>query len=160
MLARVVRSAWFWNGVLTAGALIALYYAFVGFPATPMTVAEANRLFAKGLRSGQSREEAERWLASHGIPPRSLAQPGGTCYDITRRRDDVTFKGWWMIGRGNRTVAECAGLDVDVVQSVICVIYPDAGRRVVGSIEITVYVFFDADRRLIRHWVDEFHLSL
>jgi hypothetical protein len=62
--------------------------------------------------------------------------------------------------RGSRTVAECAGLAVDTVHSVIRVSYPDARRPLIGQIEVTVYLFFNADERLIRHWSDEFHWSL
>jgi hypothetical protein len=125
-----------------------------------MTVAQAERLFGEGLARGQTQEEVEAWLASQNIPPSSAPGRESTSYDIQRRREEVPFRGWWMDGRGGRTVAECAGLDVDAVHSVIRVTYPNAGRPLFGQIEITVYLFFDADRRLIRHWVDQFHLSL
>jgi hypothetical protein len=119
----------------------------VGRPTTPMSVGRADQLFRKGLHPGQSREHVEAWLAAHGIP-----------YDVLHRRDDVTFKGWWMDCRGNQTVAECAGLGVDSVFSVIRVSYPDADRFLLGRTQITVYLFFDGEDRLLRHWVDEFNL--
>jgi hypothetical protein len=128
-------------------------------PATPMTVDCADRLFAAGVRPGQSREDVEAWLASQGIPPGERFSAKNTCYSVLRRREDVP-KGGWMDCRGNRTVAECAGLDVDRVYSVICVTYPEADRFAIGYTTITVYLFFDAKGRLLRHWVYQFHVSL
>jgi hypothetical protein len=157
-MARVVQ--WFCLSLLTASVLVGLYHALAERPTTPMTVAQSERLFGDGLAPGQCREEVEAWLVSQGIPPSSATQPGRISYDISERRDDVTFKGWWMDCRGNRTVAEWAGLDVDAVYSAIRVTYPDARRPLIGWIELKVYLFFNADRRLIRHWMDEFHVSL
>jgi hypothetical protein len=124
-----------------------------------MTVAGADQLFGQGVQPGQSRREVEAWLVSQGIPPYSgLARE--THYSVLHRREKVVFKGWWMDCRGRRTVAECAGLDVDAVFSVIRVTYPDAGRPLIGQLEVQVYLFFDANGRLIRHWVDQSHISL
>jgi|GEM_PF-3763428 len=82
-----------------------------------------------------------------------------TCYGVLLRREDVTFPGWWMPCRGRRTVAECAGLSVDAVYSVVCLCYP-ASASLLGDTEVTVYFFFDKEERLIRHWADEFTISL
>jgi hypothetical protein len=160
MTAKQARWRCIWVGVTAAGALGGLYFLVVGRPTTPMTVACADRLFGQGVQPGQTRGEVEAWLATQGIPHSSATQPERISYDISRRREDVTFKGWWMDCRGSRTVAECAGLDVDAVYSVIRVSYPDAERHLIGNTEVLVYLFFDADGRLIRYWPDEFHWSL
>jgi hypothetical protein len=94
---------------LALAAVLGLGYWFCLRPTTPMTVARAGRLFGQGLRTGQSREEVEAWLTSQGIPPSDRARPRSTNYYVMHRREDVTFKGWWMDCRGSQTVAECAG---------------------------------------------------
>jgi hypothetical protein len=142
------------------GGLVGHYYLIVGLPATPMSVSRANRLFRDGVQPGQSRAEVEAWLVSQGIPQRQGLFDTNVCYSVLHRREDVTFKGWWMACRGNQTVAECAGLDIDTVYSVVSVIYPEADRFLLGHTELTVCLSFDRQERLIRHWVDEFHFSL
>jgi hypothetical protein len=142
---------------LVAIALGGLYFGYrglVGWPATPMTVSQADRLFAQGVQPGQTVEEVEAWLVSQGI----LRESGDVSYHVARWREDVTFRGSWMDGRGGETVAECAGLSVDDVYTVIRVRYPEADRYVLGVTEISVYLFFDDQGRLIRHWVAESHL--
>jgi hypothetical protein len=144
------QSRWSWSVTLLLGSLVGvLYYALVGFPRTPMTKARADRLFSQSVRPGQSREEIKAWLDSQNIG-----------YDVLDRREEVIYKGWWMDCRGNQTVAECAGLDVDSVDSVIRVIHPDAARGLLSQTEVAVYLFFDSKGRLLRHWVDEFHYGL
>jgi hypothetical protein len=138
--------------------LVGVYYAVVGLPATPMTSARADRLFGQALRTGQSREEVEAWLTSEGIPRGPVFPERGISFDVLQRRDDLSGNGPWMDFRGNQTVAECAGLKVDSVSSVIRVSYPDAGRAFLCQTRITVYLFFDGKDRLLKHWVDEFYL--
>lgn len=137
------RSAW--SVALLLGALIGLLYlALVGFPTTPMTKARADRLFGQAFRPGQSREEVEAWLASRRIR-----------YEVLVRREKELYRGSWMPSHPGGTVAECAGLELDKVSSVISVSYPDAARGLFGHLEIIVYLFFDSEGRLLRHWVDE-----
>lgn len=131
-------------------------FVVVGLPMTPMSIERADRLFKTGLHPGQSRDEVEAWLLRQGIPSESETP---VHYDILNRHDDVTFAGWWMDCRGNQTVAEIAGLDVDSVYSFIRVWYPDADRFFLGHTEIRVYLFFGADGRMQRHWVDECHIG-
>jgi hypothetical protein len=120
-----------------------------------MSVSRADSLFSHGVRTGQSIDDVEKWLASQGIPEGRGLFAKNTCYSVQHRPDN---KGWWMARRGDKTVAECAGLKVDDVHSVISVLYPEADRFSLGITQITVYLFFDEKGLLIRHWVDEFHM--
>jgi hypothetical protein len=142
-------------------ALAAVYWgyrALVGWPATPMTVSMADNLFAHGVRPGQSIDDVEKWLASQGIPERRGLFAENTCYSVQHGGEGAIGHGWWMDCRGNQTVAECAGLKVDDVRSLISVVYPEADRFLFGVTQITVYLFFDEKGLLIGHWVDEFHI--
>src|SRR5438132_501694 len=112
MTAKWRRSRWALVIGIAGIGTIALYYWAVGFP---MTVARADRLAAQGVHPGQTREEVEAWLASQGVPPGCGFGAKDTCYCVLHRREDATFKGWWMDCWGRQTVAECAGLDVDDV---------------------------------------------
>jgi hypothetical protein len=150
-----------WSGcawLLTmAVGLVVAYYGCVGFPRTPMTAARADRLFGTALSPGASQDEAIGWLASQGIPHGFRALD--LHYSIQRRRDDGDAR-HWMDRRGHGTMAEWAGLDPKEVFSVIRIEYPDADRDLLGRTRITVYLVFDGDGRLIKHWVDEFYLGL
>jgi hypothetical protein len=115
-------------------------------------------LFGQAVRTGQKRAEVETWLASEGIPRGSGFPDRGISFDVLRRRDDLPGNSPWMDCRGNQTIAECAGLKVDSVSSVIRVSYPDADRSLLCQTQITVYLFFDGNDRLLKHWVDEFYL--
>jgi hypothetical protein len=141
--------------VLGVGVVALLAYA-VGWPSA-MTAARADALAARGVRPGQTRTEVEAWLVAQGIPHEWTFRPTRTCYGVLHRREDVTFPGWWMPCRGSQTVAECAGLSVGAVHSVVCLCYP-ASASLLGDTEVTVYFFFDKDERLIRHWADEFSI--
>jgi hypothetical protein len=142
--------------VLLVGGGVGLYYAAVGSPRNPMTTARADVLFGGGVQPRQSRRQVETWLASQGILPAASFRPEVVSYNLLRRREDEILKGWWMDCNGNQTVAECAGLDVDKVYSFIRVTYPDSARFLFGQAEVRVYLFFDAEDRLIRHWSDQF----
>ena len=153
-------SRWLWIAVIAIGALVGLHYLVAGLPKTPMSVSRADRMFREGVWPGQSQSEVEAWLASQGIPRQHEMYTDNVCYNVVHRPEEVVFKGLWMDCRGSQTMAECAGLDVDTVFSFICVTYPDAARLLLGYTEVRVYLFFDEQNRLIRHWVDEFHISL
>jgi hypothetical protein len=159
MMTRRSLLVWAAGAVAIVCALAGLYYAAVGLPTTPMTVAQADRLFGGGLQPGQSRQQVEAWLASQGIPPLG---PGtrGTVYKAEDRPRAAGSPSDWMDSYDNRTAAECAGLPVDAVHSFICVTYPDAGRLPFAQSEVNVCLFFDADDRLIKHWAMEFVRSL
>ena len=146
------------------GALIAfeavLFYAFVGRtfsvadrPATPITVDRANQLFSSGIHPGQSQESVEAWLASQGIKRGSPMMDAGITYDVSHGDEDPLSESWLDIARR-------AGRDSDSVSSVIRVSYPDAARLTSGRTIVTVYLFFDRDDRLMRHSVDENHITL
>lgn len=77
----------------------------------------------------------------------------GITYDVSHRDQDPVSESWLDIARR-------AGLDSDSVSSVIHVWYPDAARLTSGQTIITVYLFFDRDDRLMRHSVDENHITL
>lgn len=165
MRERVWQSTWFWAAALVIGGLVGIYYAVevvnyavVGRPTTPMTPARAGRLFGQALRTDQSRAEVEAWLTSQGIPRGSVGTDKGISFDVLHRPVDEPVAGFWMGGRGHRTVAECAGLENASVASEIRICYPDADRFLLGQTRITVFLFFDSRDRLLRHWVDEFHL--
>jgi hypothetical protein len=165
MTSKVWQSRWVLSAALLIGGLVAVYYALVGVyyavvgrPTTPMTSVRANRLFGQALRTGQNRAEVETWLASEGIPRALGFRDRGIGFDLLQRRDDLPQNGPWIDGRGNQTVAECAGLKVDSVCSLIRVSYPDADRSLLCQTQITVYLFFDGNDRLLKHWVDEFYL--
>ena len=68
--------------------------------------------------------------------------------------------GPWMDKRGNETAAGRAGLRVDEIDSVILVHYPEASRSLLGVSQVSVYLFFDADSRLLKHLVRESNLGL
>jgi hypothetical protein len=52
-------------------------------------------------------------------------------------------------------MAKLAGLNDDSVYSVIRITYPEADRFLLGQTEVRVHLFFEDQRRLIQHWVDE-----
>jgi len=165
MAGRLLRSNWIWAVALILGAEAGLYYALVGWPATPppttsMTVDRADNLFRQAFQSGQSREDVETWLTSQGIPQGDAFLLRSTSYELLRRPDDGSRKGEWMDARGDQTVAECAGLNANAVDSIIRVSYPDSGRRQSTQTEVRVYLFFDRNDRLLGQWVDEFYWSL
>ena len=156
---------WFrprWPGlpVAATGFVFIALYLFVqfgdGFPTTPMTEARANDFFRKGVRPGQSREDVTAWLESRGIPPAIKTPPSLISYDVLTRSEDYA----WMGGIGKRTVDECAGLRNAEVFSVIRVTYPDAGRAFNDKTSVWVYLFFDENGRLLRHWVNTEHDNL
>jgi hypothetical protein len=152
----ITRPCWRWKWLLipllfslAAVGLLAAYHADFGFPTTPMTTARANQIFGDALHCGDEGDEVKAWLESQGIP-----------YDVLNRREQVTPSGWWMDCVGHQTVAECAGLRADSVFRVIRIRYPDAQRILAGHPQITVYIFFDSNDRLIKHWTHEFHIEL
>lgn len=65
---------------------------------------------------------------------------------------------WIPPGEGGRSPANAAGLTEDEVYSFIGVTYPDADRGFIFRDIITVYFFFDAKDRLIKHYVNLFRL--
>jgi hypothetical protein len=147
---------WILIPIILLSALLGCYIgygALIGWPATPMTVAEADRLFSQGLQPGSSIDDAKNWLASRGV------QSGFTLksvyYHLSRRMEGGELS---MTHRGHQSVAECAGLNVEDVYSVIDVTYPEADRFLLGITKLSVYLFFDKNDQLIRHWIDEFHL--
>jgi hypothetical protein len=157
------KGIWAWTtfvGVLLALEAV-LFYAFVGRtysvadrPATPITVDRANQLFSSGIHPGQSQESVEAWLASQGIKRGSPWTDAAITYDVWHRDEDPLSESWWM------DIARRAGLDSDSAFSVIRVSYPDAARLTSGRTIVTVYLFFDRDDRLLRHSVDENHVTL
>jgi hypothetical protein len=154
-------SRWVWVlmlllPVLGVGGWVPLYYAAVGFPATPMTVADADRLFGEGLPPGSSWEEVRSWLAAQGIRPAD-GSGQGPWYGTLWREPPRFFKGDWMDFDGG-PVAERAGLRVEDVCWLVKVKYPDAGRGLLRQTEVSVYLFFDGKDRLIKHWAHEFHV--
>lgn len=149
--------------VVTAAALIAeattgvLEYAITGYPTTPMTVAKAERM-ANGGPPGSSVGQVKAWLISQGITSTpSLRSP---YFDELRRDGKTSSRDWMGCQIGDLTPADRAGVKGDDVYSVVSVDYPDAERRLLIWDEITIYFFFDADGRLIKHWVDVDHSGL
>jgi hypothetical protein len=114
-----------------------------------MTLGRAERLFKEISEPGRSRVAVQAWLSSRSI-----------LSDVVSRREDTTFKGWWMDARGHQTVAEHAGLNVDDVYSIVRVHYPYSSITLVGYAEITVYFFFDKNDRLLRQWANEIDIGL
>ena len=135
---------------LALGGLVALYFAVIGLPTTPMTASRAEALFGQ-LQPGTSAAGVKAWLASQGIPARTPS-PAVPCYSIHDRNEDRQI--------GNLTPAEWAGLRKADVASYISVEYPDAQRMPFLNIRIIAYLFFDHDDRLIKTWVEEEHDGL
>ena len=115
-----------------------------------MTVSDAERLFTKAVRPGDSFEEVRNWLVAQAIPDRRNAKAHTIYYDLFRRPEGG---GLSTDQYGDRTVAELAGLQNENVYSIIRVTYPDAARIAFGWIRITVYIFFDEKQRVIRYWI-------
>lgn len=159
---RWLRIAVVMSAIVAAGSagLYYIYTRYVGLPKTPMTVTRANDLFQAGVRPGQTRAEVEACLASQGIQPEQGASAAQVCFCVLHRRDDTALLGDWIGSRGNQTVAELAGLDINDVYSVVRVTYPDADRSLLSRTEVRTYLFFDEHERLIRQWVDEFQITL
>jgi hypothetical protein len=150
MAARWIRSKWVLAfGIMFGVCFIYPFFYPFGRPTTPMTLKAAKQQFAVVSVAGKSQDAVQAWLSSQGI-----------LWDVLERREDTTFKGWWMDCLGRQTVAECAGLNVDDVHSVVRVRYPDASRYFLGQTEITVYFFFDAKGLLLRQWASEFNMGL
>jgi hypothetical protein len=143
-----VKRIWIF-GIASGVSFLSLVFFLFGRPSTPMTLKDADQLFNNVSVAGNSREAVQAWLSSQRI-----------LSDILERREDTTFKGWWMDCVGHRTVAECAGLNIDDVYSVIRVSYPDSKRYFWGHAGITVYFFFDAKGLFLRRWANEYYESL
>jgi hypothetical protein len=135
---------------LALGGLVALYFAVIGLPTTPMTASHAEALFGQ-IQPGTSAESVKAWLSSRGIPARSPS-PQAPCYDVHYRNEDDQI--------GNKTPADWAGLRKADVAWYIRVEYPDAQRWPLLNIRIIAYLFFDHEDRLIKTWVEEEHDGL
>jgi hypothetical protein len=131
------------------------YRSFVGWPATPMSVSEAEQLFSKVAKPGSSVEEVRNWLASQCIPDiRSVNdRDHKVYYELSQRPEDGKLS---IDQTGDRTAAELAGLQNENVHSIIRVQYPEADRLLLDSwTAISVYIFFDVDGRVSRCWIHE-----
>jgi hypothetical protein len=142
-------------GIAILGATGVLQYVLFGFPTTPMTEEKANQMALAGPPPGSTLAEVEGWLASRGIMS-NPASPGPN-YTVMPYREDPGGRRS-MDGVGHHTVAECAGLRTEDVDTYIRVVYPDADRYFMGQDRTTIYFFFDAKGRLLRHWVEVFHV--
>jgi hypothetical protein len=160
MLSIMTRQLRWWTLAvfLLLVVVLIVFYLVVGYPTTPMTVPDADRLFGNALPPGTSVENAEAWLVSQGITPSSLRGP---FYEKFRRADwERTFPDVvWMDKFGNTPAAVCAGLKMDDVSLYIRITYPDAERMPLARAQIFVYLFF-ANDRLIKHWVIRFPVGL
>ena len=143
-------------GLVVAGATSLLQHVLFGFPTTPMTVDQADRIASAGPPPGSTLAEVEAYLNAQGITKNTAA--GAPSYGVSHRREDVTYPGWWMSCVGNQTVAECAGLKNDDVYSVLTAEYPDADRYFMGEDRVFIYFFFNDKDRLLKHWVDVYHV--
>jgi hypothetical protein len=149
--------------VLAIAVLITAYkadffkYGPWDYPTTPMTVTKADQMASGGPPPGSSLEEVEAWLPSQGVTSNSRA-PGPYYYFQRRSENDASAKRWMHSGEGGRSPAEYAGLKEGEVYSYIGVTYPDADRGFIFRDIITIYFFFDAKDRLIKHYVDLFRL--
>jgi hypothetical protein len=154
------RSALKMLGVL--GLLLTiLWFVVVGLPKTPMSVAQADRLFGEGLRIGQGRDAVENWLASQGITRPSEYPEGGVKYYLFDRSGEThLFKVFWMGAGELQSWAKVLGLDIDSVQSFIRVNYPDAARYPFDHVGGDVYLFFDGEKRLLQYLSHERHIML
>ena len=134
-----LRSKWVLAsiGLLLAACIHPFFYPF-GRPTTPMTIGEVDKKYAGVSKEGMSREVIQAWLTSHAKN-----------FDTLERKEDPTYKGWWMGCLGNQTMAECAGLNVDNVYSVVRVHYPDATRHLIGQTMIIVF-FFNENGNLLK----------
>jgi hypothetical protein len=139
--------------LVVAGATGLLQHVLFGFPATPMTEEKANQMALAGPPPSSTLAEVEAWLNAQGITSNPPGQ--GASYDIIRLSADAR---WEMDQVGHQTVAECAGLKTGDVHSYVRVWYPDADRYYMGKDRITIYFFFDGNDRLLKHWVDVFHV--
>ena len=154
------RIGWpWWIGatVVAVGVVGVAAFLVFGQSKTPTSADAADRLYAEGVHPGQTRDEVDAWLAARGITPGGAVEAGH--YSTLRRREDVTFPGWWMDCVGHQTVAECAGLTTDEVHLVVRVTYWHSNFYG-GNYTVTVYLFFDVTGRLLRHWAHEFHICL
>lgn len=163
MTGRWLRSKWVWALVLLTLSLLVsvvalvvfrddVSYTLTGYRTTPMSVDRADRLFRRGLQPGQSREAVLAWLASQGVRDGRRSYQGRSIHYIVLERPDGSIgEVVWRAGLRHDNVSATD------VSSIIRVVYPDAERDLLGPYEITVYLFFDKDGRLLRHWVDEFH---
>ena len=139
---------------LLAFALYLGYRTLVGWPATPMTLAEAESLFSTAVKPGNSVEDVKNWLASQAIPHSSKAK--NIFHDVHYEFVQPPESGSWQDATGNRTAADRAGLQNENVHSMIRVRYPEADRFPLDSwTAISVYIFCDAQGRVIRHWIHE-----
>ncbi len=134
----------------------ALDHVLFGYPTTRMTVKKAERMADAGPLAGSSLDVVKTWLTSRGVT--SIPAGTGPYYGVFRRGREGASSNTWMDKRGGQTVAECAGLKTGDVNSFIRVTYPDPDRYFMGMDEITIYFFFDTKDRLVRHWVDVFHI--
>jgi len=148
-----------WQWLVGAGLMgiisCAIYFIAVGPPGT-MTVARADSLYANTLQPGDRREAVETWLIAQGIPKCNAFLPETVCYSMAFRGADEVDKSW-MGARGDKSMAELAGLSSAEVFSLVRVTYPKS--RFFRS-WVEVFLFFDARGRLLKHWVDEFQISL
>jgi hypothetical protein len=139
------RNRWLWvtTGIVSATVLAVVLLDFFGIQLLPMTADRANQLYGSKFKPGVLQYEVEEQLRAEGQGFQTMQ----------RRKQGLS-----MDRRGSQSVAECAGLKNDSVRSILRAVHVNNGW--LGYSEVVVYLFFDIEGRLIRHWVDEFHRSL
>ena len=60
---------------------------------------------------------------------------------------------------GGKSIDEIAGVEISDVEYTLLATF-DETRWVICDYEISVYMFFDKDDRLIKYWIGEFHNAL
>jgi len=123
-----------------------------------MTVDRANQMISQSLLPGASYEQVEAWLAAQGIregrPPGRIPDPPPEFLFVGSSEVDEPYyeiHDW----EGYRIVSAAieAGLRQGQFYRTIHIIYEDAARPL--RKRLTIYLFFDADNRLLKHWVAE-----
>lgn len=140
------------------GVVIAACFAIICLSSTTMSVRQADQLYSQTFQPGATLEHTEVWLATQAIPQCTSFLPEAVCYNIWYRKEETMLSGEWMGSYGGKVMAECAGLNVGEVYSLIQVNYPNA--RFGSKSWVRVYLFFDLHSRLLKHWVNEVSLAL
>lgn len=141
---------------------LGLYFGYrscTGWPATPMSVSEAKRLFGNAVTSESTVEDVRNWLSSQSIPcgRKIINSAPAVTYEFDRRQEGKELSIDYTIRpNGTHNVAELAGLQNNKIHSIIRVHYPDANRFPLGGWSaIIVLIYFDAEGRVIGRWIHE-----
>jgi hypothetical protein len=144
------------------GMMVFLRSFVSGSRTTRMMLAQAEQV-ASDAPPGDTPQQLQGWISK---VPRSKLPELATCGFARKHKNGVFYAeptSWWLPGAGRSesdlpplklpAAAEDAGLKKDDVSSFFEIRYPPSDVTSNGYDVVAIYFFFDAEDRLIKHWV-------